>query len=130
MKIARYLLLGGSFTLAGFACLAMRLDGAKPSPMDAPASAAPSVAKVNYAEHIAPILNAHCVECHRPGEVAPFSLMGYDNAKKWAKMASAVTTPRQMPPWKAVHGYNEFLDENRLSPMEIETIKRWDSAGA
>lgn len=97
---------------------------------ETPASAAPPVAKVNYSEHIAPILEAHCIECHRPGEVAPFSLVGYSNAKKWAKMASTVTASRQMPPWKAVHGYNDFLDENRLSPMEIETLKRWDAAGA
>lgn len=116
-------------TLAVAAILAVTADG-KPPDTEAPASAAPPVTKVNYVEHIAPILNAHCVECHRPGEVAPFSLIGYDNAKKWAKMAATVTDSRQMPPWKAVHGYDEFLDENRLSPMEIETLKRWDAAGA
>ncbi|MFI5386863.1 MAG: ascorbate-dependent monooxygenase [Fimbriimonadales bacterium] len=116
--------------LAGVAVLAIKPD-AKASDTEAPASsAAPPISKVNYAEHVAAILNTHCVECHRPGEVAPFSLIGYDNAKKWAKMAATVTGAKQMPPWKPVHGFDEFLDENRLSPMEIETIKRWEAAGA
>lgn len=129
MKVARLFFISGSLALAGFACLATSGDGKKGNG-EAPASDAPPVSKVNYAEHVAPILNAHCAECHRPGEVAPFSLIGYENAKKWAKMATTVTESRQMPPWKAVHGYNEFLDENRLSPMEIETLKRWNEAGA
>ncbi len=30
---------------------------------------------VTYAEHVAPILNENCVTCHRPGEVAPLSLL-------------------------------------------------------
>ncbi|HWA83225.1 MAG TPA: hypothetical protein VG820_07335 [Fimbriimonadaceae bacterium] len=120
MKAARILLIGGSLALAGFACVANGPDS----------DSAPSAAKVNYAEHVAPILNAHCVECHRPGEVAPFSLIGYENAKKWAKMEATVTQSRLMPPWKAVHGYDDFLDENRLSAAEIETIKRWEAVGA
>src|SRR5580704_2662214 len=38
------------------------------SPKDAGAAT-----KVTYARDIAPILFSHCAECHRPGEVAPFS---------------------------------------------------------
>jgi hypothetical protein len=130
MKLARIFLVGISVGLAGLVAVAIRPSRPAFEDREAPASAAPSIAKVNYAEHVAPILNAHCVECHRPGEVAPFSLVGYDNAKKWAKMAGSVTSTRRMPPWKAVHGYGEFLDENRLSPMEVETLKRWDTAGS
>ncbi len=117
--------------LAGIviASLAINPPGRPSDSGDAPASSAPPISKVNYADHVAPIMNAHCIECHRPGEVAPFSLIGYENAKKWAKMASNVTQTRQMPPWKAAHGYGEFYDENRLSPMEIETLKRWEAAG-
>lgn len=87
-------------------------------------------ANPTYAEHIAPIINDHCVQCHRPGEVAPFSLLGYENAKKWATMISTVTHAKQMPPWKAVEGYGEFQDVNTLAPEEIETLKRWDANGA
>lgn len=95
-----------------------------------PGEAPPEVARVNYAEHVASILDERCVTCHRPGEVAPFSLVGYENARKWAPMIAAVTSDRRMPPWKAVHGYGEFLGENRLSEGEIETLRRWKEAGA
>lgn len=86
--------------------------------------------KVTYAEDVAPILNARCVNCHRPGEVAPFSLIGYDNAKKWSGMVATTADKGVMPPWKAVHGYGEFKDENRLTPEERETLKLWSTAGA
>src|SRR5205085_12431250 len=33
--------------------------------------------KPTYAEQVAPLLNKSCVPCHRPGEVAPFPLIGY-----------------------------------------------------
>ncbi len=94
-----------------------------------PGETPPAKAKVNYADHVGKILNDHCVECHRPGEVAPFSLMGYENAKKWAPMIANVTKNRKMPPWKAVHGFGEFEDENRLSEAEVETLQRWNEAG-
>jgi mono/diheme cytochrome c family protein len=89
-----------------------------------------SSATPTYAEHVAPILNNHCVSCHRPNEVAPFSLIGYDNAKKWSGMIAGVTSARQMPPWKAVHGYGEFANANTLSAAQIETLKQWHAAGA
>lgn len=97
-------------------------------PRDAKATSAP--AKPTYAEHIAPILNKNCVNCHRPNAVAPFSLIGYDNAKKWAGMVAQVTHSRQMPPWKAVQGFGSFKDERRLSDAEIETLQRWQAQGA
>ena len=95
-----------------------------------PGEAPPKSDKINYAEHVAPILNKHCVECHRPGEVAPFSLTGYENAKKWAPMIVDATSKRQMPPWKAVHGYGEFLDENRLSETQIAILSLWNAQKA
>lgn len=95
-----------------------------------PGQAPPAPSKVTYAEHVAPILNKRCVGCHRPGEVAPFSMIGYDNAKKWAPMIAQRTDQRKMPPWKAIPGFGEFKDENLLSEVEIETLKRWSAAGA
>jgi|CXWL01.1.fsa_nt_gi hypothetical protein len=89
-----------------------------------------SQSKVTYAEHVKPILDRACIGCHRPGEVAPFSLIGYENAKKWAPMIDLITKTKKMPPWKAVKGYNEFLDENRLSESELDTLHRWNEANA
>lgn len=83
-----------------------------------------------YAKEIAPILNKNCVECHHPGEVAPFSLVGYDNARKWARMAADVTHSRLMPPWKASPGFGEFKNDRRLSEQDIALLQKWASAGA
>jgi mono/diheme cytochrome c family protein len=79
---------------------------------------------------IAPILYHNCTSCHRAGEVAPFALMTYDDAAKRAKQIAAITEARVMPPWKATPGYGEFLDERRLTELQIATIKDWAMHGA
>lgn len=86
--------------------------------------------QVTYADHIAEIIDRHCVSCHRPGEAAPFSLIGYDNAQRWARMIAYTTETRVMPPWKAVQGYGRFMNENRLTEEQIELLKAWEAAGA
>ena len=91
--------------------------------------APPPKAKPTFAANVAPILYRSCVSCHRPGEIGPFSLVGYDNAKKWSKMIATVTAQRVMPPWKAT-GHGQFLDENTLTDEEIETIQNWQANGA
>ena len=50
---------------------------------------------------VAPILQKNCQECHRPGQVAPFSLLDYAQARKRAQDIAAVTEERTMPPWHA-----------------------------
>ncbi|MCA8971150.1 MAG: hypothetical protein KDC95_15260 [Planctomycetes bacterium] len=82
-----------------------------------------------YHEHIGPILYANCTECHRPGEIAPFSLLTYEDARKRAKTIERVTRSRYMPPWLPEEGWGEFHGERRLSDHEIETISRWVAAG-
>lgn len=95
-----------------------------------PGEAPPADGAATYAEHVAKILNKRCVECHRDGEVAPFSLTSYGQARKWAPMIVQVTQSRRMPPWKAVEGFGEFQGENRLSELELETLRRWAEGGA
>ena len=83
-----------------------------------------------FNKDIAPILYQNCAICHRPGEVAPFSLLTYQDAARRAKLISTVTEKRYMPPWKAEHGYGEFANERRLTDGQIELIKAWADAGA
>ncbi|MBS1721733.1 MAG: hypothetical protein JSS66_01870 [Armatimonadetes bacterium] len=96
----------------------------------APSPKAPEMAKATYADSVGKILNDHCVECHRPGEIGPFSLVGYDSAKNWAKMIARVTDSGKMPPWKAVAGVGDFQHENRLTADEKAVLKAWSEAGA
>jgi len=86
--------------------------------------------KVTYAEHVAPIINKHCISCHRPGDVAPFSLVGFDAAKKQHTMIASAADAKRMPPWKAVEGYGDFKGENRLSAQEIAILKKWSIQNA
>jgi len=95
-----------------------------------PGAPLPKLSEISYAEHVAPILAKQCLSCHRPGEVAPFSLVGYENARKWAPMIALTTERGKMPPWKAAHGYGEFVGEMRLTDWERDTLKAWSVAGA
>src|SRR5215470_8027245 len=79
---------------------------------------------------IAPILHEHCATCHRPGEVAPFSLLTYDDAAGRAALIAAAVEKRYMPPWKPEPGMGHFEGERRLSGEQIERIRRWVAAGA
>lgn len=87
-------------------------------------------AAVTYTSHIARILNDRCVECHRPGEIAPFSLTEYDEVAGWADMIAEVTQARRMPPWHADPQFGHFANENRLTDDELATIQAWVKAGA
>jgi len=86
-------------------------------------------ATVTFTKDVAPILFAQCAECHRPGEVAPFPLLEYGDAKKRAKQMLEVVESRRMPPWKPVQGHGEFVGERRVKPGEIATLKRWVEQG-
>src|SRR5262245_27319869 len=83
-----------------------------------------------FNKDIAPILYKNCAGCHRPGEVAPFSLLTYQAASKRAKLLASVTEKRYMPPWKAEPGFGDFANERRLTDAQIALIKAWADAGA
>lgn len=87
-------------------------------------------AATTYAEHVAPILYNKCASCHHDGEVAPFPLMSFEDAKKRADTINAVVQAGYMPPWKPAHGFGEFQESRALSPDEIQSIKKWVEAGA
>jgi mono/diheme cytochrome c family protein/peroxiredoxin len=83
-----------------------------------------------YNKDIAPILYQNCATCHRPGEVAPFSLLSYQDAAKRASLLAAITEKRVMPPWKAEPGYGSFANERRLSEQQIALFQAWAQSGA
>jgi Flp pilus assembly protein TadD/mono/diheme cytochrome c family protein len=92
--------------------------------------AAAAAQNVTFARDIAPILNQHCVSCHRPGESAPFSLLTYEDAKKRATQIVKVTQSRFMPPWLPEQGHGDFAGANRLTDAQIMQIATWAAQGA
>lgn len=93
-------------------------------------AAAPAPGAVTYARDIAPLLNKHCVACHRAGDVAPFALTRYEEARPWAAAIKSYTARRLMPPWKASPGHGEFLDARWLSAAELAKVAAWADSGA
>ncbi len=92
--------------------------------------AAPSGDAPTYHRDVEPILQRHCQECHRPGQVAPLSLMDYAQARKMAPFLANVTRDRQMPPWHAstTEG-GPFRDARVLSDGEIADPRRVGQGG-
>jgi len=85
--------------------------------------------KITYAEHIRPILQQHCISCHRPNDIGPFSLLTYEDAAPRAGFIEHVTSTKYMPPWRADSSFSHFKNENLLSENEIALIKRWVEDG-
>ena len=66
--------------------------------------------EITFARHVAPIVYNNCARCHRPGQVAPFSLLTYKDAVKRAHDLYEAAYSGLMPPWKPHSGVGLFLD--------------------
>ena len=85
---------------------------------------------VTFNNQVVRIFQRNCQACHRPGEVAPFSLTTYKDAHERRDDIVEAVESRYMPPWKAVPGHGEFADVRRLSDEDIRLIARWVADGA
>jgi hypothetical protein len=97
--------------------------------LGAQSGAAPE-ATPTYSKDVAPILFTHCTTCHRPGEIAPMSLMSYADTRPWARSIGARVAAGIMPPWHAEAAVGEFENDRRLTAREKDIIARWVAAGA
>ena len=93
------------------------------------AVAAPN-SPVTFSKDVLPILQKNCQGCHRPGEVAPMSLISYNEARPWAKAIKNAVVSRKMPPWFADLQYGHFANDRRLTGAEINTLVAWADNGA
>jgi hypothetical protein len=83
-----------------------------------------------FSRDVAPILYSNCVSCHRPGEIAPMSLLTYKDARPWARAIQKQVSEGIMPPWHADAPAGTFANERRLTFQEKDTIARWEAGGA
>ena len=84
---------------------------------------------VTYCDQIVRILNQHCVECHRPGEIAPFTLTDYDDIVGWEDTILEVIADNRMPPWFANPQHGQFANDARLSAEDKRLIRTWVANG-
>jgi mono/diheme cytochrome c family protein len=120
-----------SAAVAAVVLAAVLIRGSSPAPgAEAVSAASPAGASVpTFDKDIAPIVFANCASCHRPGEVAPFPLLTYQQVSKHAQDVVDLTADRTMPPWKAAADFGDFAGVRRLTDAQIVTLKAWQTAG-
>jgi hypothetical protein len=108
--------------LAGAAVAAAVVSTARPSGQQPPAP--------TFTRDVAPILYKNCASCHRPGEIAPMSLLTFEDARPYARAIRAKVSSGEMPPWHADAPPGTFVNDRRLSAAEKSLLVRWVDAGA
>ncbi len=84
-----------------------------------------------YTRDVAFILQKNCQECHRRGQVGPFALETYEQARKRAADIAEVAETRKMPPWKPAPQFApRFKHDRSLSTTEIAILSAWNEVGA
>ena len=117
-------------SIAVLAAIGLGLSASSIVGMSAASQAATTAADVpTFSRDVAPILYARCVSCHRPGEVAPMSLITFKDVRPWAKSIREKVASRVMPPWHADTRYGKFRNDLSLPQHEIDTLIRWVDAG-
>lgn len=89
----------------------------------------PITSKYTYTRDVLPIFRERCGGCHRPGGVAPMSLLTYDEARPWAQAIKEEVASLRMPPRYAEVGFGPVANGHNLSAREIDTIIDWASGG-
>jgi hypothetical protein len=87
-------------------------------------------AQPTYSKEVSRIMQQKCQMCHRPGDVAPFPLLTYDDSMAQLRGIRASVDERSMPPWKPVPGHGDFKNNLSLTDDERQTILDWADAGA
>jgi hypothetical protein len=116
--------------LLGGVVLAVASISAGSDPVSAQ-STVPAAAAPTFNKDVAPIVYSKCASCHREGEVAPMSLITYEQVRPWARAIKNKVVAREMPPWGA--DPKETLpmrNDVSLSDAQIQTLVAWVDAGA
>ncbi len=98
---------------------------------DSPANTAKRTqATPTFNKEVVRILQKSCQTCHHPGDIAPFSMMTYQETRPWAKAIREAVIVRRMPPWKPAPSCGDFRDVRSLTQDEINTLTAWADGGA
>lgn len=89
-------------------------------------SAFGDTAKVpTFSNEIARVFQNRCQECHRPGGVAPMSMVTYKETRPWAKAIKEKVAQREMPPFHATGPIGRYVNDPRLTDEEIRLVSAW-----
>jgi peroxiredoxin len=85
---------------------------------------------VTYTRDVAAILHRRCTTCHRPGQVAPFSLLTFEQARRWSSAIGEAVNDGRMPPWHADPNHGHFANDRSLTQAERSTLTHWIEQGS
>lgn len=77
-----------------------------------------------FDREIVRILNKHCIMCHVENGPS-FPLETYEQSWLQRRTIRSDAIARHMPPWAAVPGYGQFLNDNSLTLRETQFIVSW-----
>ena len=84
---------------------------------------------VTYCDQVSRVLQEHCVECHRQGEIGPFALTEYEEVVGWADMMLEVIRQGRMPPWHASDEHSELANARHMPQADKTLLRRWVEQG-
>ncbi|MCR9201675.1 MAG: redoxin domain-containing protein [Planctomycetaceae bacterium] len=84
---------------------------------------------VTYAKDVVPVLNRHCVECHREGDIGPFAMNSYDEVAGWAATMMETIDDGRMPPWHADPQHGSFANARHMPEADRQILRDWIAGG-
>ena len=117
-------------SLFAIGATAIILSAAIVSASGSPDQSAAKPGVPTFTKDVAPILYKNCTTCHRPGEIAPMSLLTYEDVRPRAKDIRDKVADGVMPPWHADKAHGKFANERSLTDEEKSVLLRWANNGA
>ena len=84
----------------------------------------------SYRNEIAPLLQAKCVTCHRPGEIGSWAITNHATVRAKSATIRANVLEGLMPPWHADPAHGKFENDFSLTPQQQARLVAWLDAGA
>ena len=85
---------------------------------------------LSYYQDIKPILDAHCVDCHKEDGVGAFPLSTFEEVDVVRTAVAASMESGSMPPWKATDECNDYKYNTRVPQTQIDAVSDWVAQGA
>lgn len=82
-----------------------------------------------YHADIAPMVETHCGDCHKPDGIGPFELTSFEKLKPLAKTALNAIESGRMPPWMPDPDCRDYENERIMTAAEKATFRQWVEAG-
>ena len=84
---------------------------------------------ITFSQHVAPVLNQHCLECHRAGDIGPFGMERFGEVAGWADTIVESIESGRMPPWHADPEHGDFANRRAMHESEIQVLRDWVAGG-